>query len=171
VTAATIVAAVVGTLAAQRVRVTVVSSAYAVGAVVAFLVALVSSLLAILRSPELEVAEIAYAAMWVGAAIVLAAGNARWSNWDRFERRVAYGPVADVPVDRRPVLATSTGFLVLAATLALLILTGPSVWIVYLAVASLGLIALGASLATRDWRGAANPVAAPEPVDSARGSV
>jgi hypothetical protein len=171
VTAGTIIAAVAGTLAVQRVRTSVVSTAYAVGAVVAFLVGLASAILAILRSADLEVAELAYATLWIGAAVLLAAGYARWSNWDRFERRVAYGPVADVKVDRRPVLLTSAGFLVLVATLALLILAGPSVWVVYLAIAALALIALGAGFATRDWKGAANPVAAPEPVESARGSV
>ena len=171
VTSGTVTAAVVGTLAAQRWRASVVSTAYALVAVVLFAAGLGSAVLTILRSPQLEVAEIAYVAIWAVAAVLFTAGNARWANWDRAERRIAYGSVAAVRVDRRPVIASAGGFLVLAATLAVLILSGPSVWIVYLAFVGLALIGLGAALGARAWRGTADPVATPDAVESARGSV
>ena len=171
VTAGTIAAAVVGTLAAQQWRASAVSTGYAVVAVALFAAGLGSAVLTILRSPELEVAEIAYVAIWAVAGVLLTVGNARWANWDRAERRIAYGSVAAVRVDRRPVIASAAGFLVLAATLSALILAGPSVWIVYAAILGLVLIGLGAALGARAWRGSADPVAAPDAVESARGSV
>jgi hypothetical protein len=170
VTTATIAAAVLGTLAAQAFRATVVSTVYAVVAVILFVGASAATVLTILRDPALETAEIGYAVIWLVAGILLSAGNSRWANWDRVERRIAYGPVAAVTVNRQPVIASSLGFLTLAATLAALILTGPSVWIVYLAVIGGAAIGLGALLGARGWR-SANPVAAPDPVQSARGSV
>ena len=171
VTAGTIVVAVAGTVAAQAVRATVVSSAYAVAAVAVFLAALACTVLTIMRSPQFEQVEVAYVVIWGTAFLLLAAGNARWANWDRHERRVAYGPRGDVPVDRRPVLVSALGFLVLVATLAGLVLAGPSVWIVYAGVAGVVLVAIGAALGAGRWRGSANPVAAPDAVESARGSV
>jgi hypothetical protein len=169
VTTATIAAAVLGTLAAQAIRATVVSTVYAVVAVVLFVGAMAATVLTILRDPQLETAEIGYAVIWLVAGILLSAGNSRWANWDRVERRIAYGPVAAVPVNRQPVIASSLGFLTLAATLAALILTGPSVWIVYLAIIGAALIGLGAVLGARGWR-SADQVAAPDAVHSARGS-
>jgi hypothetical protein len=171
VTAGTLAIAVVGTLAAQRVRATVVSSAYAVAAVGVFAVALICTLLTIFRVPMLEQVEVSYVILWLGAIILLKAGNARWANWDRFERRIAHGPVGDVPVDRRPVMASALGFLVLAATGAALVLAGPGAPIVYAALVGVALVLLGAALHARAWRGATDPVAEPEAVGSARGSV
>ena len=171
VTVGTIAAAVLGTLAAQAFRATVVSSAYAVVAVVLFVAAIVATVLTIMRSPEIESAEVGYVVIWIVAGILFTAGNGRWANWDRAERRIAYGPIGAVTVDRRPVIASSAGFLILAATLAGLILTGPSVWIVYAGIVGVGAIGLGAVLGARAWRGTADPVAAPDAVESARGSV
>ena len=171
VTAGTIVAAVLGTVATQAARVTVVSSAYASAAVIVFLAALACTGLAILRSPEFEHVEVGYATIWATAAILFAAGTSRWANWDRFERLIAYGPLADVPVDRRPVLASALGFLTLATTLAALVLAGPSVWIAYAGLLGVVLVIVGAALGARFWKDAADPVAAPESIKSARGSV
>jgi hypothetical protein len=171
VTLGTIVIATVGTVAAEAVKATVVSSAYAVASLGLFLVALACAVLTIFRYPGFEQVEIAYVVIWAVALVLLAAGNNRWANWDRFERRVAYGPVAAVAVSRRPVIASSLGFLTLAGTGIALVLTGPGVWIVYAALVGIGLVIVGAALGARDWQAASNPVAAPDAVESARGSV
>ncbi len=171
VTALTGVVALIGTTLAAALRSAVVSNAYAWIASVLFLGALACSLLTILRDPEREWAEIAYVAIWGGAWLLLSAGAARWSAWDRAERRIAYGPVAAVPVERRPVLVTSAGMLVLAAALMLLVLVGPNEWVVYGTVLAAALVVIGAISGAAAWRGAGNPVAAPEAVESARGSV
>lgn len=171
ITAATGVVALVGTVLAGRLRSPTMANAYATAATVLFILALACSALSFLRSPELERAEISYVAIWAVALALLTAGTARWAGWDRVERRIAYGPVAAVAVDRRPVLFTSVGFVALAGTLMALTLAGPSVWVVYAAVAGVACIAIGAGLGAYVWRGYGNPVAAPDSVESARGSV
>ena len=163
--------ALLGTRLADRSRSPFVSNAYAAVATAVFLAALACSALAFMRSAELERAEIAYVAIWIVAFALVSAGSARWAGWDRVERLIAYGPVAGVHVDRRPVIFTSAGFLTIAGSLMALALAGPSVWVVYAALIGIALIGIGASFGAYAWRAYGNPVAAPDAVESARGSV
>ena len=171
VTAATAGLAWLGVTLARRVQAPAASSAFGSVASVLFGLALASSIVAIFRIPNLEHAEIAYAAIWAGAYAVLGVGRGRWALWDRAERQVAYGLVADVVVDRRPVIVSSVGFLLAAPVLATWVLTGANTWIVIGLVTSIVLVLAGMALGARAWRRYGDPTGSPNSVQSARGSV
>ncbi len=161
----------VGTVVAREIRAPAASSAFGAVASVVFGVALASSVVAIFRIPDLEQVEIAYVAIWVAAYVVLGAGRGRWAVWDHAERQVAYGLTADVPVDRRPVLAAAAGFLLVGLVLAAWVLLGASTWVVAGIVLGIVLILLGMALGARAWRRYGDPTGTPAAVETARGSV
>jgi hypothetical protein len=171
VTAGTGVLAWLGTVIARVIRAPAASSAFGAIASIVFLVALAASLVAIFRIPDLERVELAYVAVWIGAYAVLRIGNGRWAVWDNAERQIAYGTIANVPVDRTPVLAAASGFLLVAVDLAAWVLLGSSGWIVAGMVVAIGLIVLAMALGARAWRRYGDPTSAPTSVESARGSV
>jgi len=170
VTLGTGVLAWVGTMVARRIRAPAASGAFGAVASIVFTVALASSVVVIFRTPDLEQVELAYIAVWVGAYVVLNVGRGRWSVWDHAERQVAYGLTADVPVDRRPVLAAAAGFLVVGLVLAAWVLVGASTWVVAGIVAAIVLILIGMALGARAWRRYGDPTGTPGAVESARGS-
>lgn len=171
VTLGTGVLAWVGTVVVRTIGAAAASSAFGAVASAVFVVALASSVVAIFRVPDLEQVELAYVGIWLGAYVVLRAGRGRWSVWDRAERQVGYGPIADVPVDRRPVLAAGAGFLLLGLVLAAWVLVGASTWVVAGIVAGVVLILLGMALGARAWGRYGDPTGTPAAVESARGSV
>ncbi|HEX5149197.1 MAG TPA: hypothetical protein VFW02_08965, partial [Candidatus Limnocylindrales bacterium] len=160
-----------GTMVARRIHAPAASSAFGAVASVVFGLALASSVVAIFRIPDLEQVELAYVAIWVGAYVVLSLGRGRWAVWDQAERQVAYGLTADVPVDRRPVLAAAAGFLIVALVLAAWVLVGASTWVVAGIAAGIALILVGMALGARAWRQYGDPTGTPAAVESARGSV
>jgi len=171
VTLGTGVLAWVGTAVAREIRAPAASSAFGAVASFVFGVALASSVVVIFRIPDLEQVELAYIAVWAGAYVVLNLGRGRWAVWDQAERQVAYGPTADVPVDRRPVLAAATGFLLVGLVLAGWVLVGASTWVVAGIAAGIALILFGMTLGARAWRRYGDPTGMPAAVETARGSV
>ncbi len=154
----------------NRVRAPALSSAFGVASSIFFTAALAASVIAIFRIDRLERAEIAYVVIWVGAFLVLSAGRNRWSLWDRAERQIAYGRLGDVPVDRRPAILSSVGFMVVGVTLATWVITGANVWIALGVLAGVVLIVVGMAWGAKAWRQYGDPVVAPGSVGSARGS-
>jgi len=171
VTLATGVLAWVGTTVTRLIRAPAASGAFGAVASVLFGVALASSVVVIFRIPDLERVELAYVAIWAGAYVVLGIGRGRWSIWDHAERQVAYGLTANVTVDRRPVLASAAGFMLVALVLAAWVLVGASSWVVAGIVGGIVLILAGMTLGARAWRRYGDPVGAPPAVETARGSV
>ncbi|MDO8485070.1 MAG: hypothetical protein Q7S35_09015 [Candidatus Limnocylindrales bacterium] len=161
----------IGTNVARRIKAPAASSAFGAVASTIFWLALASSIVAIFRIPDLEQVELAYVAIWAGAIVVLRIGHGRWSVWDRAERQVAYGLIADVPVDRRPVTVSAAGFLLVGLVLAAWVLVGASAWIVSGISLGIALVLLGMALGVRAWRRYGDPTGSPGAVESARGSV
>jgi hypothetical protein len=156
---------------ARRIRAPAVSTAFGAVASVIFGLALASTLVAIFVIPDVERVELAYAANWLGAIVLNRIGRGRWSVWDQAERQVAYGLVADVPVNRRPVAVSAAGFLVIAVDLAAWVVFGASDWIVAGFAVGVALILAGMALGASAWRRYGDPTGTPGAVESARGTV
>ena len=170
VTIGTAALALIGTNVARRMKAPAASSAFGAVASAIFGLALASSIVAIFRIPHMEGAELAYVAIWVGTAAVLAIGRGRWSVWDMAERQVAYGLVADVPVNRRPVMVSASGLLLVGLALAAWVLLGASGWVAAGIAVAVGLILAGMALGARAWRRYGDPTGTPGAVETARGS-
>ena len=108
----------------NTVRAPALSSAFGATSSILFTLAMAAAVITIFSIESLEVAEVAYVVIWVVAFLVLSAGRNRWSLWDRAERQIAYGLVGDVPVDRKPAIASSIGFMAIGITLAAWMLIG-----------------------------------------------
>jgi hypothetical protein len=171
VTAGTGILAWIGTNVARWIKAPAASSAFGGVASTIFTIALASSVVAIFRITGLERVELAYVAIWLGAYIVIRLGRGRWAVWDQAERQVAYGLVADVPVDRRPVALSAGGFLLVAVVLAVWVLAGASGWVVVGVAIALLLILAGMAVGARAWRRYGDPTGTPGAVESARGAV
>jgi hypothetical protein len=169
VTAGTLIVTYVGTRVASTLRVPVIANLYAFIASAIFLYALACAVLAIARSDALIASEFAYAAIWVVAYVLTAAGTARWNAWDRVERRIAHGPVGALPVDRRPVIFTSIGFSLIAACLMGVVIVGPTTVVAWIGGAGLALVLTGMLVGAYLWRSSGNPVTSLGPVE--RGGV
>lgn len=155
----------------NRVRAPALSSAFGTASSIVFTFAMVAAVVAIFRIPQLELAEIAYVVIWIGAFLVLSAGRNRWSLWDRAERQIAYGLVGAVPVNRYPAIVSSVGFVIVGLTLAAWVIAGANPWIVIVVVTGIALIVVGMAWGAKAWRQYGDPVVAPGSVESARGSV
>jgi hypothetical protein len=165
VTAGVLVVAWLGTWLASTFRVPVIANVYAFASSAIFIVALACSGLAIARSDALIASEFAYVAIWVVAYALTRAGTARWDTWDRVERRIAHGPVGAIAVDRRPVIFTSSGFLLIVAYLMAAVVLGPTGRIDAIGGAGVVLIVAGALVGSYLWRTSGNPVTSPGPVE------
>ncbi len=155
-----------GTWIASNLRVPLIANAYAAVSSVIFVVALACSVVAIFRLPEVATAELAYMAIWIGAYVVLSVGRARWTGWDRVERQVARGPLGDVAVERRPVVATSLGMVLISICLIGLVMFGPTAGVEATGVVGIVAIIVGMAWGAAAWRHYGNPVAAPGPVET-----
>ena len=155
----------------NRVRAPALSSAFGAMSSILFTLAMAAAVITIFSIEDLEVAEVAYFVIWVVAFLVLSAGRNRWSLWDRAERQIAYGLVGDVPVDRKPAIASSIGFMAIGITLAAWMLIGANPWIVLIVAAGVVLIVAGMAWGAKAWRDYGDPVVEPGSVESARGSV
>lgn len=165
VTAGVLVVAWVGTWLAATFRVPVIANVYAFASSTIFIVALACSVLAIARTDTLIASEFAYVAIWVVAYALTKAGSARWDAWDRVERRLAHGPLGAVGVDRRPVIFTSAGFLLVVAYLMSAAVLGPTGRLDLVGGAGVVLIVTGALVGSYLWRTSGNPVTSPGPVE------
>jgi hypothetical protein len=154
----------------NRVRAPALSSAFGAFSSIFFMLALAAAVIAIFQIPDLEVAEIAYAVIWIGAFAVLSAGRNRWSLWDKAERQIAYGLVAHVEVNRRPAIISGIGFMVIGVTLAAWVITGASNLIALGVIVGIVLVVIGMVWGAKAWRQYGDPVVAPGSVESARGS-
>lgn len=170
----TVALGVLGSLVARAAPST--SRLFASGAIVVFVAAMVSAVKVIFERPDLEVGELGYIVIWVAFAVLYRIGYARWSQWDRVERRQAYLEDAEPRVRREPVWLSIAGFLVVGLALAVWFLDwGASFggWPASAWIGGLGLVVVGVAVVagTRTWRDAENPICAPGAVDSARGRV
>lgn len=155
----------------NTVRAPALSSAFGATSSILFTLAMAAAVITIFSIESLEVAEVAYVVIWVVAFLVLSAGRNRWSLWDRAERQIAYGLVGDVPVDRKPAIASSIGFMAIGITLAAWMLIGANPWIVLIVAAGIVLIVAGMAWGAKAWRDYGDPVVEPGSVELARGSV
>ncbi len=155
----------------KAVRAPALSSAFGVASSVFFAFAMVAAVVAIFRIPDLELAEVAYVVIWIGAFLVLSAGRNRWSLWDQAERQAAYGLVGAITVNRWPAIASSIGFVIVGLTLAAWVITGANVGIWFGLSGGIVLIVIAMAWGAKAWRQYGDPVVAPGSVESARGSV
>ncbi len=154
----------------NRVRAPALSSAFGAASSIFFVLALAAAVIAIFQIKDLERAEIAYVIIWVGAFLVLSAGRNRWSLWDKAERQIAYGLVGHVPVNRRPAVMSSVGFMLVGVTLAAWVITGANNAIALGVLVGVVLIVAGMAWGAKAWRQYGDSVVAPGSVESARGS-
>jgi hypothetical protein len=155
----------------KTVKAPALSSAFGVASSIFFTFAMAAAVVAIFTIPQLEVAEVAYVVIWIGAFLILSAGRNRWSLWDRAERQIAYGLVGAVKVNRYPAIISSIGFMIIGLVLAAWVITASSPWIVIGVSLGVVLIVLGMAWGAKAWRQYGDPVVAPGSVESARGSV
>jgi hypothetical protein len=133
-----------------------------------FVVALVAAVLAIFKRPGIELAELAYAGIWLAFVIAYRIGHSFWRLWDRRERQDAYDLEVAPTVNRWPAIVGAASLTMVAVSLAVWVL-GLAVEIpILLTVASAVLAAFTLYLAGQASKGAADPVSAPGPVMSAR---
>ncbi len=165
VTTGTLAIAIVGTRVASKYRIPLVDNAYAVVSSILFVGGLLCALVAIFRLREVATSELAYIAIWVGAIVVMGLGQARWGGWDRVERRIALGPRGDLPVERRPVIATSMGVVAIAVCLMFVVFIGPTAPVEAIGVVGVLAILVGMASGAASWREHGNPVASPGPVE------
>jgi hypothetical protein len=133
-----------------------------------FIVALVAAVLAIFKRPGIELAELAYAAIWIAFVIAYRIGHAFWRLWDRRERQDAYDLEVAAKVNRWPAIVGAASLTMVAVSLSVWVL-GLAVEIpILLTVASAVLAAFTLYLAGQASTGSADPVSAPGPVMSAR---
>jgi hypothetical protein len=173
-TALTISLAVLGSLMAKAMPST--TRLFAVGAMVLFVAAMASAVMVIFERPDLEVGELGYVVIWLAFLMLYKAGLARWTQWDRVERRAAYAKSPDVTTSRVPVWLSMAGFTVAGLALVVWFLDwGVSFggWPASAWIGALGLILVGVAIVvgSQAWRDADNSISSPGAVDSARGKV
>jgi hypothetical protein len=133
-----------------------------------FVLALVAAVLAIFKRPGVELAELAYAGIWIAFVIAYRIGHSFWRLWDRRERQEAYDLEVAEKVNRWPAIVGAASLTMVAVSLSVWVL-GLAVEIpVLLTVASAVLAAFTLYLAGQATKGAADPLSAPGPVMSAR---
>jgi len=133
-----------------------------------FVLALVAAVLAIFKRPGIELAELAYAGIWLAFVIAYRIGHSFWRLWDRRERQDAYDLDVAEKVNRWPAIVGAASLTMVAVSLAVWVL-GLAVEIpILLTVASAVLAAFTLYLAGQATKGAADPLSAPGPVMSAR---
>ena len=133
-----------------------------------FVLCLFASVVAIFKRPGIELAELAYATIWIGFVIVYRIGLWFWKFWDRRERQLAYGLVGQIRVNRWPAIVGAVGLVLLAVAVAMFALGLPLQLPIGLSLASLVIAAWTLYLAGRASEGIADGVSAPGPVMSAR---
>jgi hypothetical protein len=133
-----------------------------------FVLALVAAVLAIFKRPGVELAELAYAGIWIAFVIAYRIGHSFWRLWDRRERQDAYDLEVAEKVNRWPAIVGAASLTMVAVSLSVWVL-GLAVEIpILLTVASAVLAAFTLYLAGQATKGAADPLSAPGPVMSAR---
>lgn len=147
-----------------------------------FATTMLSAAVAIFGPDRLPDAEVAYVVIWIGAIVLYRLAASRWQNWDRLEQEFAKEPIADRPVNRWPAYLGAGGMVVLVAGASAAVLfkpsdlaqiAGPSPFTdipLALVIAAFGLVLIVLSYFTGATasRNGRDPIAAPDPVESAR---
>ena len=169
VTAAIGLFAVGGSLLARRIGSPATTRAFGSAAAVVFIAALACSVVAIFGPNGLPDAEVAYVVIWLTFLVMYRLGMSRWQHWDRLERQIACETVAERAVNRWPAYLTSLA-LVLATAAARLRSwagrSGPTSWSRCSSLPS-ALAGAGYIIGTAASRGRRDPIAAPDPVETA----
>jgi hypothetical protein len=168
-TVATVVAAVGGSGLIQRwpggARL------FGIVAVTAFTIAMVAAVLSMFERSALETGELGYIVIWLAFGILYRVGHDRWSQWDRAERRWAYDPDDPDPLRRRAVWFSMFGFTAAVAALMLFLLDVAMPLAFAFAVIAVVLVLVSATISSRDWTSAGNPITEPGAIVTARGRV
>jgi hypothetical protein len=131
-----------------------------------FLIAMVSSVIAIFQRDGLEMAELGYVVIWVAFLALYRIGHSRWSQWDRIERSDAFARPDDPPSSRRPVALSCLGFLTAAVAIVAYVFNQPMAIVGGASAAAIAMIVGSIIWGAKVWnRG--DPIAAPPPVDAA----
>jgi hypothetical protein len=133
-----------------------------------FVLCLFASVVAIFKRPGIELAELAYATIWIGFVIVYRIGLWFWRFWDRRERHLAYGLVGHIKVNRWPAIVGAVGLVLLALAVAMFALGLPLQLPIGLSLAAGAIAGETLYLAGRASEGIADGVSAPGPVMSGR---
>ena len=148
-----------------------------------FATTMLSAGIAIFGPDRLPDAEVAYVVIWAGAIILYRLAGSRWQNWDRLEQEIAKEPIADQAVNRWPAYLGAGGMVVLVAGASAAVLFKPSdlaqihagpspvtdiPLAAVIAAAGLVLIILSYLKGAAASRNGRDPIAAPDPIESAR---
>jgi hypothetical protein len=148
-----------------------------------FAATMVGAVIAIFSVEDLPDAEVAYVVIWAGAIVLYRLASSRWQNWDRLEQEIAKEPIAHRAVNRWPAYLGAAGLLVVVAGASIAVLYTPAdlapihVGIapvsdleVPAAFAALGLVLFFLSylIGGKVSQSGRDPIAAPDPVESAR---
>lgn len=169
VTAAVGIFAVGGSLLARVIGSPATTRAFGIAAAVVFIAALVCTIVAIFGPAGLPDAEVAYLVIWLTFVVIYRLGMSRWQHWDRLERQIACETLAVRPVNRWPAYLTSLALLLTTAAISIAIL-GWDEWarfVIALLILAVGASGAGYVIGTAASRGRRDPIAAPEPVETA----
>jgi hypothetical protein len=173
VTAATALLAVGGSWFARVIGSPATTRAFGSVAAVIFIAAMACAVVAIFGPEGLPDAEVAYVVIWAAFVIMYRLGMVRWHHWDRLERQIASETVAPATLWRWPAYLTSLALLLTTAAISIFILgwnredwRGYAVALLVLAAGAAG---AGYIIGTASSRGRRDPVAAPDPVETAMG--
>jgi hypothetical protein len=148
-----------------------------------FATTMVGAVIAIFSVDDLPDAEVAYVVIWAGAIVLYRLASSRWQNWDRLEQEIAKEPVADRPVNRWPAYLGAAGLLVVVAGASIAVLYTPGdLTPIHVGIAPVSDIEIPAALAAiglvlfllsyliggKISQSGRDPIAAPDPVESAR---
>jgi hypothetical protein len=169
VTAGVGIFAVGGSFIARTIGSPATTRAFGIAAAVVFIGALACSIVAIFGPDGLPDAEVAYLVIWLTFVVIYRLGMSRWQHWDRLERQIACETIAERSVNRWPAYLTSFALLLTTAAVSVAIL-GWEHWsnfVLALLILALGAAGAGYIIGTAASRGRRDPIAAPDPVESA----
>ena len=169
VTAGVGIFAVGGSLIARTIGSPATTRAFGIAAAVVFIAALACSIVAIFGPNGLPDAEVAYVVIWLTFVVIYRLGMSRWQHWDRLERQIACEAVAERAVNRWPAYLTSLALLLTTAAASVAILGWPqwSNFVLALLILAVGAAGAGYIIGTAASRGRRDPIAAPDPVETA----
>ena len=169
VTAATGVLAIGGSALASWIGSPAATRAFGGVAAAIFIGALTCTVVAIFGPEGLPDAEVAYVVIWAAFLIMYRLGMSRWHHWDRLERTIASELEGEQQVWRWPAYLTSFALLFGTAAISIAILGWDDLrrYALALLVLAAGFSAVGYIIGTANARGKRDPLAAPDPVETA----